>query len=201
MSRQAPTLSPVSPDQALAELLEWSDSGTERVAELTGPPGSGRTGLGGIFAVELHEPAMNPRISKVHGEPLFDDSGFLPALHRSTARRRGSYDPDLFEPGLARPGPGRSPATPCQKRGTQQRTYPKPEETAQPAKVWIGRETVRSVGAPATPSSIRGVPTPDRQSPPIATVISEQLLRSSTLQWRTAPTGSSFYEVSSDPFM
>ncbi|MFE5919952.1 hypothetical protein [Streptomyces sp. NPDC056468] len=33
----------MSPDQALAELLEWSRSGTQRVAELTGPPGSGRT--------------------------------------------------------------------------------------------------------------------------------------------------------------
>ncbi|MDF3140168.1 MULTISPECIES: SUKH-4 family immunity protein [unclassified Streptomyces] len=60
------------------------------------------TGLGGIFAVELHDPAVSPRISKVHGEPLFDDSGFLPALHRGTARRRGSYDPDLFEPGVVR---------------------------------------------------------------------------------------------------
>ncbi|WP_159058947.1 SUKH-4 family immunity protein [Streptomyces caeruleatus] len=60
------------------------------------------TGLGGIFAVELHDPALSPRISKVHGEPLFDDSGFLPALHRGTARRRGSYDHDLFEPGVVR---------------------------------------------------------------------------------------------------
>ncbi|MER7379996.1 SUKH-4 family immunity protein [Streptomyces lanatus] len=60
------------------------------------------TGLGGIFAVELHDPAAIPRISKVHGEPLFDDSGFLPALHRGPARRRGSYDPDLFEPDVVR---------------------------------------------------------------------------------------------------
>ncbi|MFJ8633092.1 SUKH-4 family immunity protein [Streptomyces sp. NPDC093568] len=60
------------------------------------------TGLGGIFAVELHDPAGSPRISKVHGEPLFDDSGFLPALHGGTARPRGSYDPDLFEPGVVR---------------------------------------------------------------------------------------------------
>ncbi|MFF7167662.1 SUKH-4 family immunity protein [Streptomyces sp. NPDC008086] len=60
------------------------------------------TGLGGIFAVELHDPALSPRISKVHGEPLFDDSGFLPALHLGTARRRGSYDHDLFEPGVVR---------------------------------------------------------------------------------------------------
>lgn len=60
------------------------------------------TGLGGIFAVELHDPAVSPHISKVHGEPLFDDSGFLPALHHGTARRRGSYDPDLFEPGVPR---------------------------------------------------------------------------------------------------
>lgn len=60
------------------------------------------TGLGGIFAVELNNPAVSPRISKVHGEPLFDDPGFLPALHRGTARRRGSYDPDLFEPGIVR---------------------------------------------------------------------------------------------------
>ena len=43
MSRQTPTPSPMSPEQALAELLEWSDSGTQRVAELTGPHGSGRT--------------------------------------------------------------------------------------------------------------------------------------------------------------
>ncbi|MFE5817385.1 SUKH-4 family immunity protein [Streptomyces sp. NPDC056479] len=60
------------------------------------------TGLGGIFAVELHDPAVSPCISKVHGEPLFDDSGFLPALHGGTARPRGSYDPDLFEPGVVR---------------------------------------------------------------------------------------------------
>lgn len=60
------------------------------------------TGLGGIFAVELRDPAVSPHISKVHGEPLFDDSGFLPALHHGTARRRGSYDPDLFEPGVVR---------------------------------------------------------------------------------------------------
>jgi hypothetical protein len=60
------------------------------------------TGLGGIFAVELHDPAISPRLSKVHGEALFDDSGFLPALHRGTARRRGSYYPDLFEPGVVR---------------------------------------------------------------------------------------------------
>jgi hypothetical protein len=60
------------------------------------------TGLGGIFAVELHDPAVSPRISKVHGEPLFDDPVFLPALHRGTARRRGSYDPALFEPGVVR---------------------------------------------------------------------------------------------------
>ena len=60
------------------------------------------TGLGGIFAVELHDPAVSPRLSKVHGEPLFDDSGFLPALHRGTARPRGSYDPDLYEPGVVR---------------------------------------------------------------------------------------------------
>ncbi|MDC0772180.1 SUKH-4 family immunity protein [Streptomyces sp. HD] len=60
------------------------------------------TGLGGIFAVELHDPAASPRLSKVHGEPLFDDSGFLPALHHGTARRRGSYDPDHFEPGVVR---------------------------------------------------------------------------------------------------
>ncbi len=60
------------------------------------------TGLGGIFAVEFHRCAVNLRISKVHGEPLFDDSGSLPALHRRTARRMGSYDPDLFEPGVVR---------------------------------------------------------------------------------------------------
>ncbi|MCL8015919.1 SUKH-4 family immunity protein [Streptomyces sp. AS02] len=60
------------------------------------------TGLGGIFAVEFHEPVVSPRISKAHGEPLFADSGFLPALHRGRARRRGSYDPDLFEPGVVR---------------------------------------------------------------------------------------------------
>ncbi|WP_449339451.1 SUKH-4 family immunity protein [Streptomyces chartreusis] len=60
------------------------------------------TGLGGIFAAELHDPAVSSHISKVHGEPLFDDSGFLPALHHGTARRRGSYDPDLFEPGFVR---------------------------------------------------------------------------------------------------
>ncbi|MGF0169768.1 SUKH-4 family immunity protein [Streptomyces sp. Marseille-Q5077] len=60
------------------------------------------TGLGGIFAVELHDPAISPHVSKVHGEPLFDDPGFLPALHRGTASRRGSYDPDLFEPGVVR---------------------------------------------------------------------------------------------------
>lgn len=60
------------------------------------------TGLGGIFAVELHDPAASSRISKVHGEPLFHDSGFLPALHRGTTRRRGSYDPYLFEPGVVR---------------------------------------------------------------------------------------------------
>jgi hypothetical protein len=60
------------------------------------------TGLGGIFAVELHDPAVSPRLSKVHGEPLFHDSGFLPAPHRGPARRRGSYNPDLFEPGVVR---------------------------------------------------------------------------------------------------
>ena len=38
-----PAPAPVSPEQALAELLDWSESGTQSVAELTGPPGSGRT--------------------------------------------------------------------------------------------------------------------------------------------------------------
>ncbi|MFK4869627.1 hypothetical protein ACI3K4_30885 [Streptomyces sp. CSMPJR101] len=38
-----PAPSAVSPEQALAELLEWSEGGTASVAELTGPPGSGRT--------------------------------------------------------------------------------------------------------------------------------------------------------------
>ncbi|MEU6545394.1 SUKH-4 family immunity protein [Streptomyces sp. NPDC046859] len=60
------------------------------------------TGLGGIFAVDVHDPSVSEGISKVHGEPLFDDSGFLPALHHRPARPRGSYDPDLFEPGVVR---------------------------------------------------------------------------------------------------
>ncbi|MFF5479649.1 SUKH-4 family immunity protein [Streptomyces sp. NPDC012935] len=60
------------------------------------------TGLGGIFAVDLNAPTASPNISKVHGEPLFDDSGFHPALHRGTAPPRGSYDPGLFEPGVVR---------------------------------------------------------------------------------------------------
>ncbi|MGV9642232.1 SUKH-4 family immunity protein [Streptomyces sp. NPDC003514] len=40
--------------------------------------------------------------SKVPGEPLFDDSGFVPALHHGPALRRDAYDPDLFEPGVVR---------------------------------------------------------------------------------------------------
>lgn len=43
MSPEMPSDSPVAPEQALAHLLEWWSSGTQRVAELTGPPGSGRT--------------------------------------------------------------------------------------------------------------------------------------------------------------
>ncbi|MFF4883154.1 SUKH-4 family immunity protein [Streptomyces nigra] len=60
------------------------------------------TGLGGIFAVDIHDPSANEGITKVHGEPLFDDSGFVPALHHGPARPRDSYDPDLFEPGVVR---------------------------------------------------------------------------------------------------
>ncbi|MFJ4754603.1 SUKH-4 family immunity protein [Streptomyces sp. NPDC088763] len=61
------------------------------------------TGLGGIFAVEVHDPSVSEGISKVHGEPLFDDSGLVPALHRGPAApARGTYDPHLFEPGVVR---------------------------------------------------------------------------------------------------
>ncbi|MFE2643671.1 SUKH-4 family immunity protein [Streptomyces nigra] len=61
------------------------------------------TGLGGIFAVEVHDPSTSEGISKVHGEPLLDDSGFVPALHRGLAAPpRGTYDPHLFEPGVVR---------------------------------------------------------------------------------------------------
>ena len=60
------------------------------------------TGLGGIFAVDVHNPSMSEGISTVHGEPLFDDSGFVPALHHGPALRRDAYDPDLFEPGVVR---------------------------------------------------------------------------------------------------
>ncbi|WP_157839172.1 hypothetical protein [Streptomyces flavidovirens] len=42
-SVQAPVPSPVSPEQTLTDLLEWQNSETHGVAELTGPPGSGRT--------------------------------------------------------------------------------------------------------------------------------------------------------------
>ncbi|WP_164492378.1 SUKH-4 family immunity protein [Streptomyces nigra] len=66
------------------------------------------TGLGGIFAVEIHDPSVSEGISKVHGEPLFDDSGLVPALHRGLAAQpRGTYDHHLFEPGVVR----RLPAT------------------------------------------------------------------------------------------
>ncbi|WP_028814825.1 SUKH-4 family immunity protein [Streptomyces flavidovirens] len=60
------------------------------------------TGLGGIFAVEPQDPAAASGISRVHGEPIFGDHGFLPALHTGTPQRRGAYDPDLFEPGVVR---------------------------------------------------------------------------------------------------
>ncbi|KUL74211.1 hypothetical protein ADL33_18155 [Streptomyces sp. NRRL WC-3604] len=60
------------------------------------------TGLGGVFAVDVHDPSMSEGISTVHGEPLFDDSGFVPALHHDPALRRDAYDPDLFEPGVVR---------------------------------------------------------------------------------------------------
>ncbi|MEV8091057.1 SUKH-4 family immunity protein [Streptomyces nigra] len=60
------------------------------------------TGIGGIFAVDIHDPSVNEGIGKVHGEPLFDDSGFVPALHDGPARPDASYDPDLFEPDTVR---------------------------------------------------------------------------------------------------
>ncbi|MEV8312062.1 SUKH-4 family immunity protein [Streptomyces flavidovirens] len=60
------------------------------------------TGLGGIFAVEPQDSARAPGLSRVHGEPIFDDHGFIPALHTRTPQPRGAYDADLFEPGVVR---------------------------------------------------------------------------------------------------
>ncbi|MET9513046.1 SUKH-4 family immunity protein [Streptomyces flavidovirens] len=60
------------------------------------------TGLGGIFAVEPQDSAAAPELSRVHGEPIFEDHGFVPALHSRMPHPRGAYDADLFEPGVVR---------------------------------------------------------------------------------------------------
>lgn len=60
------------------------------------------TGLGGIFAVESTGSTEAPVLSAVHGEPMFDDDNFVCALQDRTQQRRGTYHPDLFEPGVVR---------------------------------------------------------------------------------------------------
>lgn len=60
------------------------------------------TGLGGIFAVEPGGSPAGFELGKVHGEPMFDDHGFVPALYTRSAQPSGSYDVGIFEPGVVR---------------------------------------------------------------------------------------------------
>ncbi|MEW2402671.1 SUKH-4 family immunity protein [Streptomyces sp. NPDC046862] len=60
------------------------------------------TGLGGVFAVEPSGSTAGFEFSRVHGEPMFDDPGFVAALYTRAPQPSGSYDAGLFEPGVVR---------------------------------------------------------------------------------------------------
>ncbi|MGW7197281.1 hypothetical protein [Streptomyces chryseus] len=68
MSRQSSSSSSVPPEDALAALIEWCDSGTQRVAELTGPSDSGRTGI----LLRLHEAVSDAVLLDASGSTCED---------------------------------------------------------------------------------------------------------------------------------
>ena len=85
------------------DLTEYDSLGAAFVsAQVTAGALTVVTGLGGIFAVESPDSEEAPVLSRVHGEPMFDDGNFACALQDRTAPPRGTYDPDLFEPGVVR---------------------------------------------------------------------------------------------------
>ncbi|MGW3007642.1 SUKH-4 family immunity protein [Streptomyces sp. NPDC001219] len=92
--------SAVTPDWA--DLLEY----VEEPAFLTGQLPLGNVsvvaGSGGVFAVEPVAPDAFPGLHPVHGEPMFEDSGYLCTVSRQAPRNSGPFWGELFEPQAVR---------------------------------------------------------------------------------------------------